>query len=150
MSINKLIKSMITLGVLFVPGYWAYKWFFDPTSEKPAPEVDKLEASDISGLMKTPKAPSASQVPVSSPSDSTTTSELNPVKEETPETAPATPPQNEGITSLETSSITAPSLEPLAEEEMEYYNGKPVFVGAKGGKYYLSDTGRKIYIREED
>ncbi|GAB4403753.1 MAG: hypothetical protein OHK0053_28760 [Microscillaceae bacterium] len=138
MSLNKIVKSMITLGVLFVPGYWAYKWFFDSSSENPPLEQDKPAPASLptNEALAKPVTPSAIQEAAPEIPSPPATSEK---EEETLTTKPESP-----------AKIEAASEPPVAEGETEYYNGKPVFVGAKGGKYYLSDTGRKIYIREEE
>ena len=30
----------------------------------------------------------------------------------------------------------------------EYWNGRQLYQGSKGGKYYVSDAGNKMYVRE--
>lgn len=44
-------------------------------------------------------------------------------------------------------SATYPTQAKLLEE---FFNGYKVYTGAKGGKYYVTETGAKVYIKDKD
>lgn len=58
-----------------------------------------------------------------------------------------TPTQSKSRTKSKKSE--SPTSKTTKIKESDYYNGHKVFTGERGGRYYLNDKGKKVYISKK-
>lgn len=59
-------------------------------------------------------------------------------------------PKEDKVSKTAVSSSPQKQTEKESTSEQEYFKGFLVETGAKGGKYYINENGKKVYIKDKD